>query len=105
MEPLFRVTVPTLDVLDVLLASDEPLWGLQIINQTSRPSGTIYPILERLERQGWVVSTWEADGERPGPRRRFYEYTSDGRSAAIGLRSAGAPVRPIPRPSRRAVTS
>lgn len=104
MEPLHRITVPTLDVLDVLLSADEPLWGLLIIKQTSRPSGTIYPILERLERQGWVTSSWEADGERPGPRRRFYEFTPDGRVAALELRSIDAPVRPIPRPSRRTVT-
>jgi PadR family transcriptional regulator PadR len=103
MEPLQRVTVPTLDVLDVLLAADGPLWGLLIIKQTSRPSGTIYPILERLERQGWVTSSWEADGERQGPRRRYYEFTTEGRAAAVDLRRADAPVRPIPRPSRRTV--
>lgn len=104
MEPLRRITVPTLDVLDVLLAAGEPLWGLLIIKQTSRPSGTVYPILERLEHQGWVTSSWEADGERQGPRRRFYEFTAEGRAAAAELRSAEAPARPIPRPSRRTVT-
>lgn len=38
---------------------------------------SLYPILYRLERRGWVVGTWvEKAGQR---RRRYYRLTRDGR--------------------------
>jgi PadR family transcriptional regulator PadR len=76
------VTAPTVDVLRVHLDSTAPVWGLQIIKKTERLPGTVYPILERLERQGWIRSSWEGESTRQGPRRRLYEFTADGQSAA-----------------------
>ncbi|MCS6558281.1 PadR family transcriptional regulator [Curtobacterium flaccumfaciens] len=110
MEPIRRVTAPTLDVLDALLASDGPTWGLLVIKATGRPAGTVYPILERLERQGWITSSWDDDVERSGPRRRLYEFTADGVQAARALlaaRPAEALVRPVrpTRPTNRPVSS
>ncbi|MCS5723899.1 PadR family transcriptional regulator, partial [Herbiconiux sp. CPCC 203406] len=81
MKPLARVTPATVDVLRVLLEEDG-IWGMLVIKLTARPAGSVYPILERLERAGWVASTWEPDTERSGPRRRLYELTHDGASAA-----------------------
>jgi len=51
---------------------------------TGLPSGTLYPILVRLERAGWVESRWErtdpvADGR---PNRRYYQLTAEGAVAA-----------------------
>lgn len=83
MIPLRRITGATVDVLEALLAGDEPIWGLRIIKRTDRHPGTVYPILERLESQGWVTSTWEEDGSRSGPRRRFHALTPAGRKAAL----------------------
>jgi PadR family transcriptional regulator PadR len=88
MEPLKRVTGPTVDVLTALLQHDGSIWGLLIIRATGRPAGTIYPILERLETCGWIESSWEADDARPGPRRRLYAFTSDGRAAAIETKAS-----------------
>ncbi|WIE62614.1 PadR family transcriptional regulator [Curtobacterium sp. MCLR17_032] len=110
MEPLVRVTAPTLDVLAALLAAEGPAWGLRLIKELGRPSGTVYPILERLERQGWITSDWDDDADRPGPRRRLYEFTADGQRAATDLvaarRAAEANAsRPATRPSTRPVTS
>ncbi|GIH21699.1 PadR family transcriptional regulator [Acrocarpospora phusangensis] len=56
-------------------------YGLELSAITSLPSGTIYPILARLEDIGWIESHWEepdayADQERP--RRRYYKITRDG---------------------------
>ncbi|SKB01589.1 Transcriptional regulator PadR-like family protein [Agreia bicolorata] len=82
MESIQRVTAPTVDVLRVLLNSTSPVWGLQIIKKTERLPGTVYPILERLERQGWIRSSWEEDSSRQGPRRKLYEFTADGAAAA-----------------------
>ncbi|MEV6367528.1 helix-turn-helix transcriptional regulator [Micromonospora musae] len=81
MQPLERIGAATVDVLRVLLDSDRPRWGLEIIKLTGRPSGSVYPLLERLERNGWLTSRWE-ETERRGPRRRMYELTVDGAMAA-----------------------
>lgn len=82
MEPLSRITPATVDVLKVLDDSAEPAWGLLVIKSSGRPAGSVYPILERLEQTGWVRSHWEEDESRPGPRRRYYELTEDGATAA-----------------------
>jgi DNA-binding PadR family transcriptional regulator len=90
MEPLRRVTPATLDVLAVLQHSSKPIWGLAVIKSSARPAGSVYPILERLERAGWVESEWADEPERPGPRRRYYELTRDGALAARALLAARA---------------
>jgi transcriptional regulator len=39
--------------------------------------GSLYPALERLQRQGWVTSKW---GQSPtGRRARYYTLTASGR--------------------------
>ena len=91
MEPLSRVTPATLDVLGALIESGGPVWGLRLVKATGRPAGSVYPILERLERTGWVDSSWDDDAERPGPRRRLYRPTPDGAVAARELLTARRP--------------
>ncbi|WP_152364495.1 PadR family transcriptional regulator [Microlunatus speluncae] len=88
MEPLTRLTPATGDVLSVLLADPAPIWGLAVVKASDRPAGSVYPILERLERLGWVTSAWDAGDSRPGPRRRYYALTADGRAAAIAAVAA-----------------
>lgn len=88
MEPLSRVTPATLDVLRALRSEGPDTWGLRIIKATGRPAGTVYPILERLERSGWVESTWEPGDVRPGPRRRLYRLTPPGAEAAVEVLTA-----------------
>lgn len=82
MQSLNRVTPATADVLEVLRASDSATWGLQIVKETGRPAGSVYPILERLERLEWVTSEWEPETERKGPRRRLYRLTPDAQLAS-----------------------
>ncbi|MEW2382986.1 PadR family transcriptional regulator [Micromonospora sp. NPDC047707] len=98
MEPLGRVGGATVDVLRVLLDGGRPRWGLEIIKVTGRPSGSVYPLLERLERHGWVTSSWE-ETDRRGPRRRMYELTADGAREAQRVcaraDARAAPVRSI----------
>ncbi len=101
MDPIQRITAPTLDVLDALLTVDGPAWGLLVIKATGRQAGTVYPILERLERQGWITSSWDDETDRPGPRRRLYEFTPDGVEAARDLVAARRPPRCPRRPPRR----
>lgn len=82
MDPLSRITPATADVLAALLDADEPTWGLRLVKATGRPAGSVYPILERLERSGWAESRWEEDPSRSGPRRRLYRLTDSGAAAA-----------------------
>lgn len=81
MDRLQRVTAATVDVLRVLLTAGT-VWGLQVIKQSGRPPGTVYPVLDRLEQAGWLVSEWETDAGRSGPRRRYYRLTADGAAEA-----------------------
>jgi DNA-binding PadR family transcriptional regulator len=55
-------------------------YGLDLIRVTGLPSGTLYPILVRLERAGWLTTSWEEiDPVVEGrPARRYYRLTPDG---------------------------
>jgi len=59
-------------------------YGVDIMEVTALPSGTVYPALGSLEERGFVRSRWErrgaADAERR-PRRRYYRLTVSGESA------------------------
>ena len=53
------------------------------MDATRLPSGTVYPILRRLEVAGFVESSWEDDTrakKNSRPRRRNYQLTRDGRA-------------------------
>lgn len=56
--------------------------GFDILDATGLPSGTVYPILRRLEDEGLTASRWEdaAKAQREQrPPRRYYELTPGGR--------------------------
>lgn len=56
--------------------------GFDIMDEIGLPSGTVYPALSRLERDGLVRSRWESARiahEEKRPPRRYYELTSVGR--------------------------
>ena len=83
---LSRVTPATLDVLEALIGPDSELYGLKIARNAGRKTGSVYPILARLEEAGWVESSWERDDrDSRGPRRRFYRLSSTGLNAARTL--------------------
>lgn len=82
MSAPLRRTPTLMSVLHVLTQSPEPLWGLAIIKKTGYPSGTIYPLLDRLENADLLTSEWEADNDRPGARRRLYHLSPTGETWA-----------------------
>ena len=67
---------------------DGHLYGLEIMDATDLPDGTVYKTLHRMERRGLVRARWEeanlAEGERR-PRRRYYEVTTDGVEELIAV--------------------
>lgn len=59
-------------------------YGLEIVQQTGMPSGTVYPTLGRLKKRGLVRARWEKQriADRASrPRRRYYELTAEGTRA------------------------
>ena len=98
MSTYLRLTPALRDVLACLFDATEEIWGLRVSTASGRPTGTVYPLLERLEREQLVCSRWEMDRDRPGPRRRLYALTDEGRTWARskGLSSTPTPSRGRP---------
>jgi len=81
MERTPRMTGPTRSVLEVFL--DDPArdrYGLEVGSLAGLPSGTVHPILARLEGVGWLTSGWEGVDPRAAgrPQRRYYRLTPRG---------------------------
>ena len=74
-----RLTPAMRAVLTNLEATRSETWGLRVARETDRPTGTVYPLLERLEREGFVDSRWDDDENLSGARRRLYALTPRGR--------------------------
>ena len=70
-------------VLSILAAGDE--YGYEVIRQVKRLSGgdlqwspgMLYPLLHRLERDGFIEGYWEFTDE--GRPRKYYRLTASGR--------------------------
>jgi PadR family transcriptional regulator, regulatory protein PadR len=82
---------------ELVAASTEPLvlsilsggesYGYALIQEVKRLSGDkiewtdgmLYPVLHRMEREGWIASRW-AEAEN-GRKRKYYSLKKDGRKA------------------------
>jgi DNA-binding PadR family transcriptional regulator len=77
------LTKQTMLVLSILVQSaDAAVAGSTIAAKSRLASGSLYPILIRLEQAGWITSEWERDDHSAKPRRRLYSIT------ALGIRRA-----------------
>ena len=97
-----RLTITAVCVLRAI--ADGFQYGFDIIDRTDLPSGTVYPALGRLERDGLVRSAWENEAEAHAagrPARRYYKLTAPGVKA---LHEAAALYRSM-LPAARAVRS
>lgn len=60
------------------------IYGYTVMEATGLPSGTVYPALRRLERDGFIRSRWErqslADAEQRPPRK-YFKLTRSGDEA------------------------
>ena len=75
------MTEPTLKVLGQFCCQpNDRLSGIEISRATGLASGTLYPILFRLEEAGWLESEWEevVPTQVKRPRRRLYLITALG---------------------------
>ena len=75
--------------------------GFDILDATGLPSGTVYPILRRLEQDGLAKSRWESPKiaqQEQRPPRRYYTLTTAGGALVAEARArfpilSGAPAR------------
>jgi DNA-binding PadR family transcriptional regulator len=99
-----RLTFQTLQVLRALL--NDPAgehYGLEISRESGLPTGSIYPILTRMEVSGLATSAWEEIDETVAKRRRrrYYRLTSDGVEFARRELTKAAQSLASPRPRLR----
>ncbi|MFT3724556.1 MAG: helix-turn-helix transcriptional regulator [Hyphomonadaceae bacterium] len=96
-----RLSEQTIGVLGAL--ADKPgewLYGLEIAAATELKSGSLYPILIRLDERGLLESKWLEPEKTGRPPRHAYRITPNGRAAlkaslkapakAIRMRPSGA---------------
>jgi PadR family transcriptional regulator len=82
--PRARRSSPQTAAVLAALAGRPSQWrhGYDVAKETGLASGTLYPILMRLERRGALEARWEQP-ERPGrPPRHAYRLTGEGRRLA-----------------------
>lgn len=83
--PLSQLRRGVLEYCVLSLLGDDTLYGFDLVRRLGEvdglvtSEGTIYPLLSRLRREGWVTTTW-AESES-GPPRRYYSVTPQGRRA------------------------
>jgi DNA-binding PadR family transcriptional regulator len=74
-----NLTFPTALVLQALARGFH--YGFDIMDATGLPSGTVYPILRRLDGEGLLESSWEKEASafrEQRPARRYYHLTTAG---------------------------
>lgn len=81
MPPEARLSHTAAMILQALHAGH--VYGFSVMEMTGLPSGTVYPALRRLERDGLIASKWEqqtiADAQQRPPRK-YYRLTRAGRN-------------------------
>lgn len=74
------------DLVILTLLADSPMYGYQILvtveergnGEFRLKHGTLYPLLYRLEREGWIKAKWEIPDQ--GRKRKVYSLTREGRA-------------------------
>jgi len=72
-----------LDLIVLQFLSSQPMHGYQVITRIRKTFGvyfgpsTIYPLLNVLEKKGYVKSEWNMNSERP---RKVYKLTNEGQN-------------------------
>lgn len=88
-----RLSQQTIHVLGALAEKRGGwLYGLQIAAATDLKSGSLYPILIRLDERGLLESKWMESEHAGRPARHAYRITGAGRAAlAEALQAAPRP--------------
>jgi DNA-binding PadR family transcriptional regulator len=86
-----RLSQPTRALLEELLAAPRS-WrhGYDLSQATGLKSGTLYPLLIRLDEAGILESRWEPAAQDGRPPRHAYRLTPNGVALAKGARARAA---------------
>ncbi len=85
------LSAPAKNLLALMVrARDEWCHGYDLCQQAGIKSGTLYPLLIRLEAQGYLEAEWQAPAERGRPPRHAYRLTAKGRQLAAEYPPLGA---------------
>jgi len=65
----------------VLLTLETPMYGYMMLSFIKKKGysveeNTLYPMLRRLEKNGWLSSRWDVEHNRP---KKYYNITEEGR--------------------------
>ena len=71
-------------------------YGYEVAKATGLASGTLYPILMRLEERGLLTARWELG---PGRPRHLYRLTAEG----VAVAQERPVARPKPIPGKRSL--
>jgi len=97
-----RMTPATGRLLKAFL--DDPAakrYGFELMQMTGATSGSLYPLLAKLERAGWIRGERESiDPRKAGrPARRYYMLTAEGATTgAAALAEFSQQFRPASKP-------
>ena len=78
-----KLTKGLLDLIILQLVNGQPMHGYEIITKIRKNFGvyfgpsTVYPLLNTLEKKGYVKSEWNMNTERP---RKIYSLTNNGQN-------------------------
>ncbi len=78
-----KLTKGLLDLIILQFVSTQPMHGYQIITKIRKNFGvyfgpsTVYPLLNLLEKKGFLKSEWNMNSDRP---RKIYSLTDDGQN-------------------------
>lgn len=84
------------DLVVLTLLASKPMYGYEILvslsdrgnGQFQFKQGTLYPLLYRLEREGWIRAKWETPPS--AKKRKVYSLTREGRKVQIARASEWA---------------
>ena len=80
----------TLDMLVLSLLRDREKYGLEIINLLrdrhglDLAEGTLYPLMNRLRKDGTIIAKWDYNAGTGHPRK-YYSLTKSGRELLAGM--------------------
>jgi DNA-binding PadR family transcriptional regulator len=89
-----RLSQPTKTLLEELLAAPRS-WrhGYDLSRATGLKSGTLYPLLIRLNEAGFLESRWEPSEQEGRPPRHAYRLTPNGVAWAKEARARATPLK------------
>jgi DNA-binding PadR family transcriptional regulator len=78
--------------------------GYDLVQATAVKSGTLYPLLIRLEAEGYLEAEWQPPAAPGRPPRHAYRLTAEGARFAREILDPGAAPTSETRPEREART-